>query len=349
MRLLPKALLALIATTVTATVAVAQDKQPSWADVEAAAKKVGKITIYENWPPPGDELLFNEFAKAHPDIKVETVRLSSSALIQRFETEYSAGKSPADIFIVVWDDVLTRWAKDGWIRQWTPPELKAYTPDYMKDYQVDNKIFTVALNRDVLVYNTTKIKPADAPKEWADLFDPKWKGKIGFDPPWRSTSIQGTVAFLEKKGGFPNLAQRLKDNGVQFFNGSAGTFQAVIRGDIWIGFGADPSAITMKADGAPIALVYPKTGVPSTPSVMFVPARAPNPEGGMMLLNWLLSQNGQIAEEKYMGTPGMRPGLPPRPELPGNASLNIVPKTSVLTSADQEAIVKEFRGVFELH
>ena len=61
-------------------------------------------------------------------------------------------------------------------------------------------------------------------------------------------SIQGTVAFLEKKGGFPNLAQRLKDNGVQFFNGSAGTFQAVIRGDIWIGFGADPSAITLKAD-----------------------------------------------------------------------------------------------------
>ena len=129
MRLLPKALLALIATTVTATVAVAQDKQPSWADVEAAAKKVGKITIYENWPPPGDELLFNEFAKAHPDIKVETVRLSSSALIQRFETEYSAGKSPADIFIVVWDDVLTRWAKDGWIRQWTPPELKVASAD----------------------------------------------------------------------------------------------------------------------------------------------------------------------------------------------------------------------------
>ena len=50
------------------------------------------------------------------------------------------------------------------------------------------------------------MKPADAPKEWTDLWDPKWKGKVGMDPPWRSIAVQGIVAFWVKNG-IPDAAQ----------------------------------------------------------------------------------------------------------------------------------------------
>ncbi len=33
-----------------------------------------------------------------------------------------------------------------------------------------------------LVYNRNLVKPGEAPKTYQDLLDPKWKGKMMFDP-----------------------------------------------------------------------------------------------------------------------------------------------------------------------
>ena len=71
---------------------------------------------------------------------------------------------------------------------------------------------------------------ADAPKEWADLFDPKWKGKVAINPPWRSVSVQQIVAFWEDNG-IPDPAEKLKANDVRFFEGSGGIIQAVLRSE----------------------------------------------------------------------------------------------------------------------
>ena len=229
-----------------------------WPAIEAAAKKVGKLTLYHNLPPPGDEGLIAAFKSAHPGMKVETVRLGSSALIQRFEAETTARVCPADALMIIYDEAENRWIDNGWVLEWTPPEAAAY-PD---EFRHRGRLFTTQLFREAIIYNTTRIKPADAPKSYADLFDPKWKGKVGLNPPWRSVAVQGVVAFWEKHLGITSIAQRLKDNDVRFFSGSAGVVQAVVRGDVWIASMIDPAVINALADGAPIAAVYPRSGVP---------------------------------------------------------------------------------------
>ena len=322
--------------------AVAADAD--WLVIEAAAKKVGRLTLYHNLPPPGDEGLIAAFEAAHPGMKVETVRLGSTAMMQRFEAETAAGVCPADALMTLYDEAENRWIDNGWVLEWAPPEAAAFPPEFRHR----DRIFTTQLFREAIIYNTTRIKPADAPRSYADLFDPKWKGKVGLNPPWRSVAAQGAVAFWEKHLGITGIAQRLKHNDVRFFSGSAGVMQAVVRGDVWIASLIDPAVINALTDGAPIAAIYPDSGVPAAPANVFVPAKAPSVAAGKLFANWLLSEQGQTALQDSAGSPAARPGVKPPRFVPPNSALKITLTPSLLTPDYQKAMLTEFRTIFNV-
>jgi iron(III) transport system substrate-binding protein len=315
-----------------------------WAAIEAEARKVGKLTLYHNLPPPGDEGMLAAFAEDYPGIKVETVRLGSGAMMQRFEAETAAGKCPADALMTNYDNNEDGWIDKGWVLAWTPPEVAAYPPQYVHR----GHLFTTQLYREAIIYNTAKVKAADAPKAYADLLDPKWKGKVGLNPPWRSVTVQGAVAYWETKLGLTGIAQKLKDNEVRFFNGSAGVVQAVVRGDVLIASLIDPAVIAALADGAPIAAVYPDSGVPAALANVFVPAKAPNSPVGKVFVNWLLSAKGQTALQESSGAPVTRPGVKPPKLVPPNSALKITLSPPLLTPDYQQAMLKEFRTIFNV-
>jgi iron(III) transport system substrate-binding protein len=338
-RMLATASLPLI--SVTGRSAQAAD---DWAAIEAEARKIGKLNLYHNLPPPGDEGMLAAFEAAYPGIKVETVRLGSGAMMQRFQAETGAGACPADALMTNYDETENGWIDKGWVLQWTPPEAAAYPPEFIHR----GHFFSTQLYREAIIYNTTRVKPADAPKQYADLFDPKWKGKVGMNPPWRSVTVQGTVAYWEKRLGIANVAQKLKDNEVRFFNGSAGVVQAVVRGDVWIASLIDPAVITALADGAPIAAVYPESGVPAAVANVFVPAKAPNPAVGKVFVNWLLSEKGQTSLQESSGAPVTRPGVKPPKLVPPNNALKITLSPPLLTPDYQQSMLKEFRTIFNV-
>jgi iron(III) transport system substrate-binding protein len=314
-----------------------------WAKVVDAANKQGRLVILHNTPPPLGDLWLAEFHKAFPKIDVEATRLGSSELMQRFSTEYAAGVSQSDVVITLWDDTLTKWANDGWIRTWTPPEAAPFPAQYKRNDQV----YTLQLIRSSLVSNKSRVRDADAPKEWNDFFDAKWKGKIGMDPPWRSVAVQEMLAFWDRLG-IKDVAKRLKANDVRFFNGSAGVIQAVIRGDIQVAAVIDPPVISALADGAPVRVTYPASGVPAIATSTFLPTKAAHPEVGMIFLNWAMSEPGQQSFQDIVGSPVVRPGIKPPKLVPGLQDMKIVLSTDLLNPTNQKAIIEEWRTVFGL-
>ena len=334
----------LLSLPLAASVAsVAWAQEADWAKAVAAANKQGHLNILHNTPPPLGDLWFAEFNKAFPNITVEATRLGSSELMQRFNTEYAAGVSQNDALITLWDDTLAKWQKDGWICSFVPPESAAFPAQFKRD----NQIYTIQLIRSTITSNKTRIHDADAPKEWADFFDPKWKDKIGMDPPWRSVAVQEMLAYWDTLG-MKDVARRLKANGVRFFNGSAGVIQAVIRGDIQVAAVIDPPVISALSDGAPVRVVYPASGVPAIATTAMLPAKAPHPEAGMVFLNWAMSEPGQQSFQDIVGSPVSRPGIKPPKLVPGIEGQKIVLSTELLTTDKQKAIINEWRTVFGL-
>jgi iron(III) transport system substrate-binding protein len=341
---LDKCLLALLAACLIGASPFALSQTNDWPAIEAAARKEGKVMMYHNLNPAGAERLANEFRKAYPAIKMEMTRLGSAPLIQRFGTEFSSGRHLADVMITFPDQRIFDGMKGGWMAKWTPPELKNFPTAVDHDQQ--NMLFNVQTAREGIIYNKQRVKPADVPQEWADLFDPKWKGRIGMNPPWRSVSIQGVVAYWDKLG-LGDTAAKMKDNNVRFFEGSGGILQAVIRGDVHVAEITDLPVNVALADGAPIGIVYPKSGTTLSLGYMFVAEKAPNPNAGKVLANWLMTEKGQIFLQEFAGLAVTRKGAPPLSHLPTTASLpNTIDGLELLPPAKQKQIVDHWRTTF---
>ena len=336
----------------TAGLAALALARPAWAQgapaedmaaLAAKAKAEGRLSFYHNLRPQGIEPMMAAFTKDFPGIGTENIRLGSAALIERFATEFNANRNLADVMLTFPDDTFfTGVDKGGWAVEWTPPELAAFKPAANHG----NRAFAVQTSRNVLIWNKQRVKPADAPKEWADLWNPKWKGKVGMDPPWRSIAVQGLVALWAKQG-ITDAAQKLESNGVRFFEGSAGVFQAVLRGDVLVGTLADLPLEPALEDGAPIGWLYPPSGTAFNDGYVMVSAKAPHPAAAKLFCNWLMSPNGQAALQEFGGLAVTRPGAPPQKFVPPTAALaNAVDSLTIVSGPDQDKTIQTWRQVF---
>lgn len=333
-------------TTSLATVAQAQPAAPSpeqWSAIVEAAKKEGMLTFYHNTRPQGIEKLLSEFRKDYPGIKTEHIRLGSAALNERFGTEYSAGRNLADVLVTFPDEVLFKGVdQNGWALEWTPPELGAFAAQANRN----NRMFALHTTRNVIIYNKQRVKPADAPKEWEDLWNPKFKGKAAMDPPWRSNAVQGLMV-LWARNGIPDAAQKLKANDIRFFEGSAGVYQAVLRGDALIGTLADLPLEPGLVDGAPIGFVYPKSGTAVIDGYALVATKAPHPNAAKVFVNWLMSAKGQAILQETDGLPVTRPGVPPPKFIPPTSSLsNVIDTTKSSYGVNLNKEINTWRETF---
>lgn len=337
-----RAAMALVMIPIAIAMVTVEARAQSWDEVIAAAKKEGRMTLYHNLRPAGVEELLQKFRGAVPGIQTEQIRLGSGPLNERFRTEFAAGRNAADVLITFPDADFMKEIPN-WFMTWQPPELKGNYPD---GTSVQDRMFVIQQVRESIVWNTNLVKSADAPKEWADLFDPKWKGKVGLNTPWRSISVQQMFAYWDKIG-IKDAAERMKANEVRFFEGSSGIVQAIIRGDVAVAHMTDIPLNAMLDDGAPIGFTYPPSGTTTSDALAGVSQKAPHPNAGRVFLNWLMSKEGQAILVETGGLSVTRKGAPSLSRLPATSALpKAVDGMTVLPADVQAALIEHWRKVF---
>jgi iron(III) transport system substrate-binding protein len=334
----------LLASSIGALAAggAAAQETGNWAQVVSAARREGRVVFYCNLQPNGIEPLLQLFREANPGIRTEYIRLGSSPLIERFQTEYNAGRHLCDVLITFPDERFDEGLRIGWAARWTPPELLNFDPAIVRE----GAGFALQQSRECIIWNRNLVRDADAPKEWEDLLDPRWRGRVGMNPPWRSVSVQQIVAYWEDLG-IRDAAERLRANQVRFFEGSGGIIQAVVRGDVRVAHLTDLPLNPMLEDGAPIGFVYPRSGTTTSSGVVMVANRAPNPNAARVFVNWLMTLPGQEALQRLGGLPVTRNNAPPLTKIPATAQLpKVLDGEAILTPERQTRIVSHWRTVF---
>jgi iron(III) transport system substrate-binding protein len=152
------------------------------------AKAEGKVTFYANITSV--EPILEDFAKRY-GVKAEYTRLSTTKFIATILTEHAAGKLTADVLQAPMP-VLELLKEKGVLASYTSPAAAGYP----KWTNKDGKIQSFGIEYAALIYNKELVKPADVPKKYEDLADPKWKGKIVMaDPSSHPTTISWLVGL----------------------------------------------------------------------------------------------------------------------------------------------------------
>src|SRR5216684_6106801 len=157
-----------------------------------AAKKEGKVVFYTSIDLPVSERIARAFEAKYPGIAVRVERTGAERVFQRIGQEYASRIHAVDVVQSSDASHFIVWKRDGILEPYVPEDVAKYYPEEHKDPDGMFASFRVWLS--VMGYNTDLVKAAEAPKSFADLLDPRWKGKMVKAHPGYSGTIM-TATF----------------------------------------------------------------------------------------------------------------------------------------------------------
>ncbi len=311
-------------------------------ELVAAACAEGRVTYYTAQRDADERQIVQLFHKAFPCIQVSVISAVTGRLYERLQTEHAAGKTQADLTIIT-DEALTQRMVDAkLVRPWTPPQAGMFTANAKQDgwwYGASGALM-------YFIYNTQVVSAAEAPKTWADLVDPKWKGKLSMAPV--TTGGTSWVQFDFMKVEMPKTyLAALAMQEPKVFSAYAAVAQSVARGETSVGIVDSLDDYPLRVgQGAPIAPVYPKEGIPFVNYPMMLLADAPHPKAAELFGNWYLSKQAQTELVRLRGVYSFRKDVAPAPGNPQLAGLALWNPGHEAILRDHDALVDAVIAIF---
>src|SRR6187455_896918 len=128
----------------------------------AAAKKEGKVVWYTSVDLPLSEKVGKAFEAKYPGIAVRVERSGAERVFQRIGQEAASNIRACDVVNSSDAAHMIVWKRDGWLAPYVPEDVARFYPPEHKDPDGTFASFRVTLS--VIAYNTTLVKPEDAPK-----------------------------------------------------------------------------------------------------------------------------------------------------------------------------------------
>jgi iron(III) transport system substrate-binding protein len=259
----------------------------------AEARKEAVVQWNSTMPVTDAREVIDQFRKRYPFVDVQYSRLSGTAVVNRFLTEYKAGASRLDVLGARGDMHPTLMKAGAVARNNAPFRVELREGFIDKDgYFTGN--FTYGL---VIGYNTRNVPAARVPKSYESLLAPEWKGQIGFDLEsyeW----LAGLIDIIGEEKALA-LARRLASQDLRTVRGHTLLTQLVAAGEIQALLDAyHHQIITFKEKGAPVDFVVPETMIIKEPSGLWISKSAPHPHAAALFVDFLFSREGQAAYQK---------------------------------------------------
>ena len=281
------------------------------------ALEEGGLQFYTAHTLSQDKKMSEEFMKLFPEIKVVITRAGGGTLNEKMLTEQAAGVLKADVVINSDRNYLDDFKKNGWLRQHTPPS-DAKFPDSSKEA---GYYYPTGASAMIFAYHSQLVSKEDAPKDWKDLSDPKWKGKLGWQR-FGGGAGWSQLCFLRSQLGADIFKACGKNNPIMYTSGGH-MANALVSGEVVVAALGLYASYPMKYNNnAPIELVFPESGSPLYISVIGLMEQGNNPNAAKLFLNWYLSVPGQTLLSGLRGQFSLRDDVPSPENLPPLSKIN---------------------------
>jgi len=290
--------------------AAAAPNTPEWEALVKAAKAEGKVELVLSGQVPqrlrpamaGFEKLYG--------VKVNFQTGGGSAHADRILAERKLGRHTLDVWLGGANTALVQLYPNKALARFDELLVDPEVTDTGKWYQGKHHytdpdgrhVFTWGASPNYNIsYNTKLVDPGEI-KSYADLLDPKWKGKIVSWSPANQGTGAGTVPmYMNPKIGETWFRRWAAEMNVTIVSDARQGAEWVALGRFPIGmFGLNTQAETLRDQGFPIQgfLPHPMAEgevLSAAAANLMVMDKAPNPNAAKLFVNWALSRDAQTA------------------------------------------------------
>jgi iron(III) transport system substrate-binding protein len=277
------------------------------------------LTVYS---PHGSDLLSyyeREFEAEYPDIDVQWVDMGSQEVLDRIRAE--AANPQADVWFGAPAEIFERAANEGLLDTYIPSWAELVDDDARG---AGNFWFGTYLTPEVIAYNSDMVSEAEAPRDWDDVLDPRWRGQVLIRDPVASGTMRAIfggilVRSIQQTGstqaGFDWL-RGLDAQTKEYVLNPTLLYQKLGRQEGAITLWDMPDiAMLQQRQGFAVRYNIPTSGTPVVVDAIAVVRGTRVPEEARQFYEFVTTREALLtAAERFMRIPARRDI--PSPELP---------------------------------
>jgi iron(III) transport system substrate-binding protein len=303
----------------------------------AGAKKEGTLTLYTSIAASDVSLMTSVFQQKY-GVKVVVWRAANDKVLQRVMAEQGAHRYDVDS-VQIASIELEALARENALQEVRTPAFADLIPGAVPKH---HKWAAHYLNVWVQAYNTNKVRKDELPKTYADLLDPRWKGRLGIEgnnQEWFYTVVDS----MGEAAGLKFFRDLVATNGISVHNGHSLLNNMVAAGEV-------PLALTdynympeqAKQKGAPIDWFVIEPAIARSNGIA-VASHAPHPYAATLFDEFVLGEDMQRALSKSGYVPTNKNVESPMKKTP----LKLVDTNKALDNSEKwtAAFNKIFKGV----
>ncbi|MGJ5199577.1 MULTISPECIES: PotD/PotF family extracellular solute-binding protein [unclassified Bradyrhizobium] len=200
--------------------------------------------------------------------------------------------SDTDAYLMSQSEVLEE------IRPEQLSRLDAVFPELRKRYSIPH-----IYSAQVILYNPTKVTVP--PQSYADLWDPKWRGRVGLsDILYGANTLAAALAGGGSVNDFEPADKKLlelRSLDARIYPSNEALAAGLKSEEVWITIMWLARGFMWKKAGIPLAHVVPKEGTPSVVFEAGIPRNARNKAGAFAYLDAMLDAKAQTGFAERMG------------------------------------------------
>jgi iron(III) transport system substrate-binding protein len=315
----------------TRVVAAAPPPQPITPVLIEAAKKEGQVIYYTSIDLPVAEKLAKAFEAKYQGIAVRVERTGAERVFQRIGQEYASNIHAVDVVNSSDAAHFITWKRDGILAPYVPEDVAKFYPPEHRD--VDGQFASFRVWLSIIAYNSNLVKAEEAPKSFADLLDPKWKGKIVKAHPGYSGTIMTATYQMQRDLGWSYFEQLAKQNIIQVQSSADPPKKLDLGERSVMADGNEYNIFQLREAGRPVEPVYASEGSPLIIGPNGIFKGSPNPNAARLFQSFCFSRE---AQQLIIDIGGLRSLHPQAEEKPGRR-----PFKDIKTMQDDAAAVEK--------
>jgi iron(III) transport system substrate-binding protein len=321
--------------------AEAQELTPSERKLYEAAKAEGQITWYSGqYNAETSEAVGRAFGERYPGVRCNVVRSTSQVAFQRLSQDLRARVGQCDVLSSTNSGHFTFLKRERSLTQFRPPSADGLL-EPLRNIDPDNYFHITFAGLFMLACNTKLVSPAEEPKTWRDVLDPKWKDKLAVGHPGFSGAIGVWCVQMRKMYGW-DYFKALERNKPLIGRSSQDPVTALNAGERSVGVAVPlGTAAVSVTRGNPLKLIYPTEGVLATLSPSAIIANAPHPNAAKLFMEFQHGPGLSTVVRRFFNPP-LRPDVPPPDGVQPLAQIKMIAPTL----EEQEKGVPEVRDLW---